>query len=89
MSLIDQTRVELTAAFRWAARLNLHEATANHFSAAVSSDGQSFLINPRGRHFSQMRASELELIDTADRESDPIERNVDPICIDYIARSHL
>ena len=28
------TRRELAAAFRWAARLNFHEATANHFSAA-------------------------------------------------------
>ena len=75
---MKKTRRELAAAFRWAARLNLHEATANHFSAAVSDDGQSFLINPRGRHFSQIRASELELIDTADRDSDPIQRNVDP-----------
>ena len=76
--MVKQTRRELAAAFRWAARLNLHEATANHFSAAVSEDGQSFLINPRGRHFSQVRASELELIETVDRDSDPISRNVDP-----------
>lgn len=78
MGMVKQTRRELAAAFRWAARLNLHEATANHFSAAVSEDGQSFLINPRGRHFSQVRASELELIETVDRDSDPISRNVDP-----------
>ena len=78
MGVVKQTRRELAAAFRWAARLNLHEATANHFSAAVSEDGQSFLINPRGRHFSQVRASELELIETVDRDSDPISRNVDP-----------
>lgn len=56
-------RRELAAAFRWAARLNLHEATANHFSAAVSNDGASFLLNPRGRHFSQVRASELVLLE--------------------------
>ena len=76
--MVKQTRRELAAAFRWAARLNLHEAAANHFSAAVSDDGQSFLINPRGRHFSQVRASELELIETVDRDGDPIARNVDP-----------
>ena len=76
--MVKQTRRELAAAFRWAARLNLHEATANHFSAAVSEDGQSFLINPRGRHFSQVCASELELIETVDRDGDPIARNVDP-----------
>ena len=28
-------RVELAAAFRWTARLGLHEAVANHFSLAV------------------------------------------------------
>jgi len=66
------TRADLAAAFRWAARLNLHEATANHFSAAVSSDGSQFLLNPRGRHFSQVRASELLLLDAASRrEANP------------------
>lgn len=65
-------RADLAAAFRWAARLNLHEATANHFSAAISEDGQTFLLNPRGRHFSRMRASELLLLDgDSTRESSP------------------
>ena len=58
-------RADLAAAFRWAARLNMHEAVANHFSVAVSPDGSSFLLNPRGRHFSRMRASELVLLDAA------------------------
>jgi ribulose-5-phosphate 4-epimerase/fuculose-1-phosphate aldolase len=57
------TRIELAAAFRWAARLGYHEAVANHFSAAVSDDGSSFLLNPRGRHFSRMKASDLLLLD--------------------------
>ena len=57
------TRRHLAAAFRWAARLNMHEAIANHFSAAVSDDGSQFLMNPRGRHFSRIRASELLLLD--------------------------
>ena len=38
-----QERVNLAAAFRWAARLNMHEAIANHFSLAVSDDGSQFL----------------------------------------------
>lgn len=58
--------MELAAAFRWAARLGMHEATANHFSAAVSDDGSQFLLNPRGRHFSRMRASELLLLNADD-----------------------
>ena len=65
----SETRRNLAAAFRWAARLNFHEATANHFSAAVSNDGKQFLLNPRGRHFSQMRASELLLLDADDAGS--------------------
>jgi ribulose-5-phosphate 4-epimerase/fuculose-1-phosphate aldolase len=58
------TRTDLAAAFRWAAKLILHEAVANHFSAAVSADGSRFLLNPRGRHFSRMTASELLLLDS-------------------------
>ena len=61
-----QARVDLAAAFRWTARLNMHEGVANHFSVAVSDDGTQFLVNPRGRHFSRVRASELLLVDAND-----------------------
>ena len=64
-------RTDLAAAFRWAARLNLHEAVANHFSVAVSDDGQQFLLNPPGRHFSRVRASELLLLDAEHPERNP------------------
>ena len=57
-------RVDLACAFRWAARLDMHEAVANHFSLAI--DGTRFLLNPRGRHFSRMRASDLLLVDAQD-----------------------
>ncbi|MEY3340057.1 MAG: hypothetical protein RL575_1150 [Actinomycetota bacterium] len=63
MTREQQARLDLSVAFRWAARLDLHEAVANHFSVAVSDDGQKFLINPAGRHFSRMRASDLLLVD--------------------------
>jgi ribulose-5-phosphate 4-epimerase/fuculose-1-phosphate aldolase len=59
-------RIDLAAAFRWAARLNMHESIANHFSLAVSDDGRQFLMNPVGRHFSRVRASELLLLDVGD-----------------------
>ena len=63
----EQTlRVELAAVFRLAAKFGWHESVANHFSAAVSEDGQTFLLNPRWRHFSQVRASELLLLDAND-----------------------
>lgn len=61
-----QARAELACAFRWTARLGMHEAIANHFSLAVSDDGRRFLINPYGRHFSRVRASDLLLLDADD-----------------------
>ncbi len=61
-----QERVELAAAFRWAARVDLHEAVANHFSLAVNEDGTRFLMNPNQVHFSRIRASDLVLIDAND-----------------------
>ncbi|ANY86612.1 MULTISPECIES: class II aldolase and adducin N-terminal domain-containing protein [Pseudomonas] len=69
IALLDahaQGRVELACAFRWTARLGMHEAIANHFSLAVSEDGRRFLINPYGRHFSRIRASDLLLLDADD-----------------------
>ncbi len=62
-------RVDLAAAFRLAARMNWHEAVANHFSAAVSPDGRQFLMNPRWKHFSRIKASELLLLDSEDGET--------------------
>ena len=59
-------RVDLAAAFRLAAMHGWHEAVANHFSLAISPDGKSFLVNPRWRHFSRIRASDLLKIDAAD-----------------------
>jgi len=61
-----ELRAELAAAFRMTARLGMHEGVANHFSCAVSADGQQFLINPFGRHFASIRASELLLLDARD-----------------------
>ena len=62
-------RIALACAFRWAARLDLDEAVANHFSVAVDDAGTRFLMNPRGRHFARVRASELLLLDAADERT--------------------
>jgi ribulose-5-phosphate 4-epimerase/fuculose-1-phosphate aldolase len=61
-----QMRVDLAAAFRLAARNGWNEAVANHFSLAVSDDGKKFLMNPKWRHFSRIRASELLILDAGD-----------------------
>lgn len=60
--MVDEihAREDLAAAFRWAARLGLNEAVSNHFSVALGDGpGAPFLIQPSGRHFSRVRASEL------------------------------
>ena len=64
------TRRQLAAAFRWAARLHLHESIANHFSATLGADSDEFLINPRGAHFSRIRASDLILTRAGDGAGD-------------------
>jgi ribulose-5-phosphate 4-epimerase/fuculose-1-phosphate aldolase len=64
-----QLRVDLAAAFRLAAEFGWHEAVANHFSLAVTADGKKFLMNPRWRYFSRIKASELLLLDADDKET--------------------
>ncbi|WP_022706269.1 class II aldolase and adducin N-terminal domain-containing protein [Paracoccus zeaxanthinifaciens] len=59
-------RADLAASFRWAARLNMHEAVANHFSLAVNDEGTRFLINPNQVHFSRIKASDLLMLDVDD-----------------------
>lgn len=61
-----ELRVDLAAAFRLAVGFDWHESVGNHFSAAVSPDGGRFLMNPRWRHFSTIRASDLLLLDAND-----------------------
>lgn len=64
-----EERVDLAAALRWTARLNMHEAVANHFSLAVDADGARFLINPNMMHFSRVKASDVLLIDANDPDT--------------------
>jgi hypothetical protein len=59
---IDEARCDMAAIFRWVVREGMHEGIANHFSCAVSDDGQTFLINPYGIHFSRLKASDLRFV---------------------------
>lgn len=56
-----QARIDLAAAFRCSARLNMHEGVCNHLSMMLP--GRRFLINPKGTHFERMTASGLIVID--------------------------
>ena len=71
-------RVDLAAAFRLTARFNWHESIANHFSAAISDDGKTFLLNPKWKHFSTVKASELLLLNTDDENTMQREDAPDP-----------
>ena len=64
-----QLRVDLAAAFRLAVHFDWHESIANHFSAAVSDDGKTFLLNPKWKHFATMKASELLCLHADDEDT--------------------
>lgn len=66
---LQSLRIDLSAAFRWAVRLNYHEGVANHFSVAINNSGTRFLINPNQRHFSTIKASELLILDVDNQET--------------------
>ena len=55
---ITELQKDLAATFRWTAKLNMHEAVANHFSACVP-ESSNFYVNKAGIHFSRMKASDL------------------------------
>ncbi len=73
-----QARVDLAAAFQWTARLDMHEGVANHFSLSISADNSKFLMNPNQKHFSRIRASDLIVIDSHDRDTLRREHAPDP-----------
>lgn len=81
-------RIDLAAAFRWFARLGMHESVANHLSVAVGTDGRRFLINPRGRHFSRVRARDLLLLDAGDAATLAAPGAPDPTAWYLHARLH-
>ncbi len=56
-------RLDLAAALRWASRLGLNEGVCNHFSLELAPD--RYLINPQGLHWSEVRASDILLINGA------------------------
>jgi ribulose-5-phosphate 4-epimerase/fuculose-1-phosphate aldolase len=64
-AMLREAREGLACALRWAARFGMSEGVCNHFSVALPGDGERYLINPHGIHWSQMRASDMLLVDGA------------------------
>src|SRR3546814_7546752 len=61
--LLTRARIDLAAALRLAARFDLNEGICNHFSFAPPERPDAFLVNPFGKHWSQLSASDLLLVD--------------------------
>ncbi len=87
-SPLTQARIDLAAAFRWAARWDMHESVANHFSLAVAEGGTQFLLNPVGSHFSRIRASDLLLLDADHGDQDITALGADPTAWNLHAMLH-
>lgn len=54
---IRQTRIDLAACFRMAARLGMGEGICNHFSFVLPGHQDLFLVNPYGLAFAEVTAS--------------------------------
>ena len=83
---ITEARIDLAAALRMAARMGLHEGICNHFSVAVSADRRQFLVNPYGRRWSELRASDLLLCDV---DGTVIEGDEEPEATAFFIHSRL
>ncbi|QPM92375.1 class II aldolase/adducin family protein [Pseudooceanicola algae] len=60
-------RQDLSDAFRICHALGWSESVGNHFSAAVSADGQQFLLNACWQHFATIAPEDLLLLDSRDK----------------------
>jgi ribulose-5-phosphate 4-epimerase/fuculose-1-phosphate aldolase len=56
---------DLALALRAAAHHGLSEGVCNHFSIALPDNGDVFLLNPRGLHWSEVRGEDIVMIDSA------------------------
>ena len=60
---IAPLRADLALALRAADHHGLGEGICNHFSVALPDGSDRFLINPRGLHWSEIRADDIVLVD--------------------------
>ncbi len=87
MNKEQQARIDLAAALRWTARLDLHEAVANHYSMVVSDDGKEFLLNPKLKHFSRVKARDMVKLHIDDKAA--LRRPDAPDITAWYLHSHL
>jgi ribulose-5-phosphate 4-epimerase/fuculose-1-phosphate aldolase len=58
-----QARVDLAAALRLAALFGFEEGVCNHFTVMVSGEKDRFFLPPYGLHWSEVKASDLLVVD--------------------------
>lgn len=63
LGALRTAREDLAACFRMAARYGLEEGICNHFSAMVPGEDDLFIVNPYGRAFRELSASDLLVCD--------------------------
>lgn len=80
-----EIRADMAAAFRWCERLGLNEGIANHFSVATNEDGTEFLVNPEGRYWSVLKASDMVKVDANRPEA---AKEVDRTALDIHGALH-
>lgn len=79
---LAEARRDLAAALRLADRFGLSEGICNHFSFALPGHDDLFLLNPFGRHWAEMRASDILLLDPEGRVVDGTgEPELTALCI--------
>jgi ribulose-5-phosphate 4-epimerase/fuculose-1-phosphate aldolase len=64
---IAALRADLALALRAAAHHGLAEGVCNHFSVALPDASERFLLNPRGRLWSEVRADDIVMVDATGR----------------------
>ena len=60
---LQQTRIDLAAAYRLAAKQGFNEGICNHFTMMVPGSDDRFLLIPYGLHWSEVTASNLIEVD--------------------------
>ncbi|HEX9465814.1 MAG TPA: aldolase [Alphaproteobacteria bacterium] len=63
LSPVEEARIDLAAALRWAARFEMNESIQNHFTLAVPGVEDRYLVNPHDLHWSEVRACDLLIVD--------------------------
>lgn len=85
---VTQAKIDLTAALRLAARMNLNEGVCNHFSMELPGNPELFLINPQGLHWSEITPGDIV---TVDAEGNVVEgkHQVEPTAFFIHSRVHV